>query len=175
MAMKNDKMMRSGKMGAGSSPKTAKTQAGKKQWETPQVQPKQLFTKVKGGDVPDKDDIMMSANARGMKRHDAKGQDVADVGVLPDSSMMKNNEMVGVRDDGYLVKKNLPYGNNANYNSLPPGMDIEDQEVCDIRRMEMKVYKGGVGYPGDGWADPETSKMDMGRPDETNYSYGGKF
>ncbi len=155
--------------------KTGKTQSGRKQWETPQVQPKQLFTKTFGGEAPDEQDIIKSANARGMKRHDAKGQTVADVGVLPDSATMKNNELVGVRDSGYLDKKNLPYGNDVNYNSLPPGMDIEDQEICDIRKMEMKAYRGGLGYPGDGWADPEGSTLDMGRPQQTNYKMAGKY
>jgi hypothetical protein len=29
--------------------------------------------------------------------------------------------------------------NNAFFNTLPPGMDIEDQEVCDIRRMGLSI------------------------------------
>jgi len=52
------------------------------------------------------------------------------------------------------AKKNLPHGreggsggdydsryamNNVFYNGLPPGMDIEDQEVSDIRRMGINV------------------------------------
>jgi hypothetical protein len=144
-------------------------QKGGKQWESPQVVPKQLSTPAKGGTMPSKEDIVKSANARGGKRHDMKGESFADVGVLPDSAHMTGNEMVGVRDHGYLVKKNLVFGNTANYNSLPPGMDIEDQENCDIRKMELKTVTA-MGYPGDGWTDGE----DRGRPGETNYNYGGK-
>lgn len=32
--------------------------------------------------------------------------------------------------------------NNVFFNSLPPGMEIEDQEVCDIRKMEVNVSGG---------------------------------
>ena len=86
---------------------------------------------------------------------------------------MIHNELVGVRNTGYLVKKGLEYGVNAFYNSLPPGMDIEDQENSDIRKMELYAYEGGIGYPGDGWVYralgsqmPKTK--DMGRPSMTN-------
>ena len=142
--------------------------SGKKQWESPQVEPKQLRTKMYGGNAPSKEDIVKSANARGGQRHDMKGQRLADVGVLPDSAHMEGNEMVGIKDHDYLVKKNLEFGPSAMYNSLPPGMDIEDQENCDIRKMEMKTITA-MGYPGDGWTDGE----DRGRPGMTNYT-GGK-
>ena len=144
-------------------------QKGQKQWETPQVVPAQLATKTYGGQAPTKDSIVKSANARGSKRHDMKGESVADVGVLPDSAMMKGNEMVGVKDAGYLVKKNLQFGDDVFYNTLPPGMDIEDQENCDIRKMEMKTITS-MGYPGDGWSEG----ADKGRPGETNYNMPGK-
>jgi hypothetical protein len=109
-----------------------------------------------------------------------KGQHVADVGVLPDSAEMVHNEMVGVRNSGYLVKKGLEYGVNAFYNSLPPGMDIEDQENSDIRKMELYAYEGGVGYPGDGWVYRSAGSMmpktkDMGRPAMTNHKIGQKI
>lgn len=145
----------------------------KKQWESPQVEPKQLRTKVTGGKMASKEDIVKSANARGGERHDMKGQELADVGVLPDSARMKGNEMVGIKNHDYLVKKNLEFGPNAFYNTLPPGMDIEDQENCDIRTMQMKTIIS-MGYPGDGWADNEMGgERDYGRPSKTN-DHGGK-
>lgn len=140
----------------------------KKQWESPQIEPKQLRTKVYGGKAPTKENIVKSANARGGMRHDMKGQELADIGVLPDSARMKGNEMVGIKNHDYLVKKNLEYGPSVMYNSLPPGMDIEDQENCDIRAMQMKTVTS-MGYPGDGWADNEmSSERDYGRPSKTN-------
>lgn len=144
-------------------------QKGSKQWESPQVVPAQLATKAYGGAMPSKENIQKSANARGGKRHDMKGESIADVGVLADSAHMAGNEMVGIKDSGYLVKKNLEFGPSAMYNTLPPGMDIEDQENCDIRKMEMKTITA-MGYPGDGWTDG----MDRGRPNETNYNQSGK-
>jgi hypothetical protein len=148
-------------------------QKGSKQWESPQIEPKQLRTPVYGGKAPSKENIIKSANARGGQRHDMKGQALADVGVLPDSARMKGNEMVGIKNHDYLVKKKLEYGPDVFYNSLPPGMDIEDQEICDIRRMEMKTITS-MGYPGDGWADNEQGgERDYGRPGMTNYG-GGK-
>jgi hypothetical protein len=150
-----------------------KTQQGNKQWESRQITTKQLSTPQKGGMEPSKEDIVESANARAQKRHEMKNQPLADMQVLPDSSEMKGNEMVGIRDAGYLVKKNLEYGVNAFYNSLPPGMDIEDQENADIRAMDLVVYEHGISYPGDGWTDKQSGrKSDLGRPAETNYMGG---
>jgi hypothetical protein len=154
-----------------------KVQQGNKQWETRQITPNQTATKIKGGMEPSKEDIVESANARGQKRHEMKNQPLADMQVLPDSSEMCGNEMVGIRDAGYLVKKNLEYGVNAMYNSLPPGMDIEDQENSDIRAMDLVVYEHGISYPGDGWTDKQSGrKSDFGRPEKTNYmgSYGAE-
>ena len=118
--------------------------------ESPQAAKDGLATTVFGGDAPDNRDVVKSANARAQKRHEMKGDTVSDYNVLPDSAKMVNNEMVGVKDSGYLVKKGLPFGVNAFYNSLPPGTDIEDQETSDIRKMEFHEYKGGLGYTGDG-------------------------
>jgi hypothetical protein len=150
------------------------TQPSRKQYETPQVTPDQLSTEMYGGMAPSHADIIKSANARAQKRHEMKKSDVADIDVLPDSAMMARNEMVGVRNTGYLAKKGLEFGVNAFYNSLPPGMDIEDQENCDIRQMKMVVYDQGLGYPGDGWVYREPGSQmpntaDRGRPAETNY------
>jgi hypothetical protein len=74
-----------------------------------------------------------------------------DVGVLPTSEKMAGNEMVGITDQGYLDKKGTPSGLKADFNYLPPGMDIEDQMNADIRSETMINYKGGISYPGDGW------------------------
>lgn len=150
------------------------TQKGTKQWETPQIESKQLATEVVGGEAPSREDIIRSANARAQKRHEMKRQQLADMEVLPDSSELAGDERVGVRNWGYLAKKNLEFGVNAFYNSLPPGMDIEDQEVCDIREMKMVVYDTGLGYPGDGWTIRRRGRQmpntpDHGRPGETNY------
>lgn len=149
-------------------------QSNQGMYETPQITPDQISTPLFGGDAPTHVDIIKSANARAQKRHEMKSQHVADVDVLPDSAELAGNEMIGVRNSGYLAKKGLEFGVNALYNTLPPGMDIEDQEISDIRKMEMAVYEGGIGYPGDGWVmRPRGSqmprKLDMGRPAETNY------
>ena len=118
------------------------TQSGPSNWETPQITPDQSATEFFGGMAPSKDDIIRSANARSMRRHEVKQQHLADMDVLPDSAELMGNEMVGIRDTGYIAKKNLEFGVNAMYNSLPPGMDIEDQEYCDIRRMQVVDVTG---------------------------------
>lgn len=40
-----------------------------------------------------------------------------------------------VSDKSARVKKGTPEGNAVFFNTLPPGMDIEDQEVSDIRQQ----------------------------------------
>lgn len=142
-------------------------------YETPQITPNQLATPMYGGNAPSKEDVVRSANARGGQRHEMKRTEVADVDVLPDSGEMLGNEMVGVRNNGYLVKKGLEFGTNAFYNSLPPGMDIEDQELVDIREMDIVTYEGGLSFPGDGWTHRQLGSQmprskDMGRPGMTN-------
>ena len=52
---------------------------------------------------------------------------------------------------GYIVKKGTPYGEAAKFNLMPPGMDINDQTVRDIRDMPMKTVIA-ESYPGDGWS-----------------------
>ena len=156
------------------------TQQGRAQYETPQIAPDQMGTQIYGGMAPSKEDVVRSANARGSKRHEMKGEDVADVNVLPDSAMMAGNEMVGIKDSGYIVKKGLEFGANAFYNSLPPGMDIEDQELTDQREMQMVVYEGGVSFPGDGWTQRQLGSqmpraLDMGRPAMTNKNEKSKI
>ena len=71
--------------------------------------------------------------------------------VLPSSEKMAGNEMVGVKDSGYIDKKGTPSGLDARFNMLPPGMEIEDQKNADIREQRLSTYKGGISYPGDGW------------------------
>jgi hypothetical protein len=150
------------------------TQRSSGMWETPQITSQQTATEMFGGMAPSKDDVIRSANARAQKRHEMKNQGLADLEVLPESTELLGNEMVGIRDAGYLTKKNLEFGVNAMYNSLPPGMDIEDQEVCDIREEELVIYDRGLGYPGDGWAtrtrgSQMNRKIDSGRNEKTNY------
>lgn len=59
-------------------------------------------------------------------------------------------EKSGFETTGYLDKKGTPYGENAKLNFLPPGMEIENQENKDIRKMPYtKVTE--ESYPGDGW------------------------
>lgn len=74
---------------------------------------------------------------------------MAEENVLPKSGGQAV-EKTGVKDSGYLTKKSTPSGMEAKFNKLPPGMNIEDQEVCDIRSMQMKTVTN-LGYPGDGW------------------------
>jgi hypothetical protein len=155
----------------------AKVIQSSKQYETPQITPDQLSTALYGGEAPTHIDVIKSANARAQKRHEMKKSNLADVEVLPDSTELVGNELVGIKDSGYLAKKGLEFGVNALYNTLPPGMDIEDQEVCDIRKMEMTAYEGGLSYPGDGWVKRPRGtqmprKLDWGRPAETNYIGG---
>jgi hypothetical protein len=150
------------------------TQNKRGMYETPQITPDQLATETYGGEAPTHVDIIRSANARAQKRHEMKNQKLADLEVLPDSAEVAGNEMVGVRNSGYITKKGLEFGVNAMTFSLPPGMDIEDQEISDIRREELVVYERGMSYPGDGWVPRTrgaqmTRKNDVGRPEKTNY------
>ena len=143
-------------------------------YETPQITADQLSTPLYGGEAPTHVDIIKSANARAQKRHEMKRQGLADLEVLPDSAEVAGNELIGVRNSGYLTKKGLEFGVNSMTFSLPPGMDIEDQENADIRREEMVVFEGGMSYPGDGWVKRPRGgqmprKLDMGRPAQTNY------
>lgn len=109
-----------------------------------------LSTEMAGGTMPTASDVIKSANARGGKRHDMKGSNrYADEAVLP-SSGGSSLDKDGIQDTGYLTKKGLEFGANAFYNTLPPGMNIEDQENIDSRQMKMREYSGGTSYPGDG-------------------------
>lgn len=59
-------------------------------------------------------------------------------------------EMSGFVTDGYLNKKGTVYGEAAKLNDMPPGMDISNQPMADIRGMPMKRVVA-ESYPGDGW------------------------
>lgn len=61
-------------------------------------------------------------------------------------------ERVGFQTSGYIDKKGTPSGESARFNRLPPGDDIDDQVVADIRNMPMKRVVA-QSYPGDGWSD----------------------
>jgi hypothetical protein len=107
-------------------------------------------TPTKGGAMPGKDDVIESANARSKRRHETGSSNYADLDTLKQTAMT-TLDMSGIKDSGYLVKKGTPFGVEAFFNSLPPGTDITDQEVADIRKQELLTYSGGISFPGDGW------------------------
>jgi hypothetical protein len=119
-------------------------------FESNQENLKTFTTPTFGGNAPSKNDVVKSANARSKLRHETGGDKYADVNVLP-SSGGEVLDKSGIKDNGYLVKKGTPYGVEVFFNSLPPGTDITDQELADIREMSLKTYSGGISYPGDGW------------------------
>ena len=59
-------------------------------------------------------------------------------------------ERSGFITDGYLDKGNTPYGEDAKFNYLPPGMDIDNQMMAEIHEMPMRTVVD-VSYPDDGW------------------------
>lgn len=77
-----------------------------------------------------------------------KESGMPDVGTLP-SSGGQTLDKDGIKDSGYLTKKGTPSGEGAHFNCLPPGTNIEDQKVADIREMPMKMYDRGLSYPSD--------------------------
>jgi len=79
----------------------------------------------------------------------ARESSLPDVGTLP-SSGGETLDRDGIKDSGYLDKKGTPSGERAMFNALPPGTNIEDQAVADIREQPMKSWTGGQSYPGDG-------------------------
>lgn len=119
-------------------------------FESNQENLKTHSTKTFGGNAPNESDVIKSANARSKMRHETGGDKFADVNVLPKSGG-ESVDKTGINDSGYLVKKGTPYGVEVFFNTLPPGSDITDQEMADIREEPMKTYSGGISYPGDGW------------------------
>lgn len=65
---------------------------------------------------------------------------------------LKNDigEKSGFQTTGYINKKGTPYGEGVMFNKMPPGMDIGNQDVVDIRDMPMKRLTD-ESFPGDGW------------------------
>lgn len=120
-------------------------------YESPQANPDGLATKAYGGMAPDAEDVKKSANARAAKRHAMVSPSDSEADSVVPRSGGEVLDKAGVNNNGYITKKGLVFGADAMYNTLPPGMDIEDQETADIREMPEKSYKGGMSYPGDGW------------------------
>lgn len=62
----------------------------------------------------------------------------------------RNDEnATGFVTSGYITKKGASSGEDAKFNVMPPGEDIEDQPDADIRPMPMKKITP-LGYPGSG-------------------------
>jgi hypothetical protein len=61
-----------------------------------------------------------------------------------------DSERLGFDTGGYIVKKGTPQGEGAMFNRMPPGMDIDNQDVTDINNMPFKCLVD-TSYPGDGW------------------------
>lgn len=59
-------------------------------------------------------------------------------------------EKTGFQTTGYIDKKGTPYGEAAKLNLMPPGMEIENQDIAEINAMPMKTVTS-ESYPGDGW------------------------
>jgi len=68
------------------------------------------------------------------------------------STKMTGNQKVGFEasTSSYIDKKGTPSGDGAHFNAMPPGMDIADQAVADIRPLPLKTLTS-ESYPGDGW------------------------
>lgn len=81
-----------------------------------------------------------------------------DYGRIPgmDGTYNDIGEKSGFETTGYITKKGTPFGENAKFNFLPPGMDISNQENKDIREMPFKELLD-QSYPGDGW-EPKPRK-----------------
>jgi hypothetical protein len=64
--------------------------------------------------------------------------------------MAMEKEMVGFQTSGYIDKKGTQDGDMTKFNVMPPGYDIANQPMADIRDMKM-VKLVDVSYPGDGY------------------------
>lgn len=95
--------------------------------------------------------VSSNADARSEKRHAMKSpSDNEADSLFPGAGSGEVLDKAGVMNSGYITKKGTPYGVEAMFNTLPPGMDIEDQENTDIRKMPYKELLN-KSYPGDGW------------------------
>src|SRR6516165_11235750 len=124
-------------------------QGKKGNYEAPQASPDGLATGNFGGKAPGAKEIIKSANERASKRHATKSPSDSEADSLFGRSGGMAVEKDGINNTDYITKKGLEFGANAFYNTLPPGMDIEDQENADIRKMSQIDYEGGCIYPGD--------------------------
>ena len=52
-------------------------------------------------------------------------------------------------DNRQIYKGGIPFGEAAMFNQLPPGHDIDDQAFALINQMPLRLYTGGVTFPGD--------------------------
>jgi hypothetical protein len=52
----------------------------------------------------------------------------------------------GVSDVKYINAKGTPFGDNAFFNYLPPGQDIDNQHDADIREASLKSLVNPAGY-----------------------------
>lgn len=83
----------------------------------------------------------------------AKPYEEVDVGIMHMQSLHNDiGEKSGFQADtsGYIVKKGTIYGEAAKLNIMPPGMDISDQPMRDIREMPLK-FLVKESFAGDGW------------------------
>ena len=66
------------------------------------------------------------------------------------SIQSENLDDPGFTADGrHIFKHGTPYGESAQFNYLPPGMDISNQTMCLINDMPMRKLVD-VTYPADG-------------------------
>lgn len=59
-------------------------------------------------------------------------------------------EKSGFITDGYIDKGGTPFGEDAKFNYLPPGMDINNQAMLEVHAMPLREIVES-SYPGDGW------------------------
>jgi len=93
-----------------------------------------------------------------MKKH---GQ-----GIIP-SKLGESLDKAGYTTEGYVDKKGTASGENAAFNCLPPGQNINDQYTADIRDLPMKrpTFTSNDAYANDGNAGsvgPESKQLDLG-------------
>jgi hypothetical protein len=122
--------------------------AKKVQYESPQAAPDGMATPMGG---PSESGVKKAANARSEKRHAVKSPSDSEAYEMLPQVGGESLDKAGIDNANYIVKKNVPYGVGAMFNTLPPGMDIEDQENSDIREEMLKNWNGGLSYPGDGY------------------------
>lgn len=73
--------------------------------------------------------------------------------------MSNQDNSPGFTTSGYIDKKGTPQGEKATFNRLPPGMDIESQDVHDETSMELKTITP-MSYPGSGQMSKRQVKVD---------------